>query len=65
MIPDQTLDYIVSELDGRRIELMDFISQGSIKDFSEYQKLCGVIQGLDIAKQITTDFAKRLEIEDE
>lgn len=65
MNPDQTLVYIVSKLDERRTELVDFVSQGSIKDFPEYQKLCGVIQGLDTAKQIITDLAKRLETDDD
>lgn len=65
MITDQTLGYIASKLDERRTELVEFVSLGSIKDFAEYQKLCGVIQGLDTAKQIITDLAKRLETEDD
>jgi hypothetical protein len=65
VITDQTLGYIASKLDERRTELVEFISLGSIKDFFEYQKLCGVIQGLDTAKQIITDLAKRLETEDD
>ena len=50
-------------VDERREELQDFISQGSLKDHAEYQKLCGVIQGLDFAKLCIEDLAKRLEID--
>jgi hypothetical protein len=61
MITDQTLNYLVNKLNDQRKDLVDFISQGSVKDFSEYQKICGVIQGLDTAKQIITDLADRME----
>ena len=61
MITDQTLNYLVNKLNDQRRDLIDFISQGSVKDFSEYQKICGVIQGLDTAKQIISDLADRME----
>jgi hypothetical protein len=61
MITDQTLNYLVNKLNDQRRDLIDFISQGSVKDFSEYQRICGVIQGLDTAKQIITDLADRME----
>ena len=61
MITDQTLNYLVNKLNDQRKDLVDFISQGSVKDFSEYQKICGVIQGLDTAKQIISDLADRME----
>lgn len=56
-----TFAHINKRLDERRIELQDFIAQGSLKDFNEYHKLCGVIQGLGFAKQIIADLAQRLE----
>jgi hypothetical protein len=65
MIDSQTLGYIVSKLDERRTELEQFIGRGQLADYSEYHKLCGVIQGLDYAKQIVTDLAKRLEQDDD
>jgi|APCry1669188970_1035186.scaffolds.fasta_scaffold216248_1 hypothetical protein len=58
---NQTLEYVDSKLNERRTELKDFLANGSLKDFNEYQKLCGVIQGLDYAKQIISDLANRLE----
>ena len=63
MISEQTLTILVSKFDERRQELQDFIGQGALKDYSEYQNLCGVIQGLGFAKQCILDLAKRLEID--
>lgn len=65
MIDGQTLEHIVSKLDERRTELEHFLGQGRLPDFNEYHKLCGVIQGLDFAKQTITDLAKRLEQDDD
>ena len=60
-----TFAHINKRLDERRIELQDFIAQGSLKDFNEYHKLCGVIQGLTFAKETITGLAKRLETNDD
>ena len=55
------LDYINSKLDERRTEIEQHLGRGNAKDYSEYQKLCGIIQGLEFAKQITLDLAQRME----
>ena len=55
------LDYINSKLDERRTEIEQHLGRGTAKDYSEYQKLCGIIQGLEFAKQITLDLAQRME----
>jgi len=62
---DQTLEFILSKLDERNNELQGFIAQGTIKDFTEYHKLCGVIQGLTFAREAITGLAKRLETDDD
>ena len=62
---DQTFEFILSKLDERSNELQSFIAQGTIKDFTEYHKLCGVIQGLTFAKETITGLAKRLETDDD
>ena len=43
----------------------DDISSGVCKSFEEYQKLCGVIQGLAIAERYLLDLAKKVEQSDE
>ena len=63
MISEQNLSLLVSKFNERREEIQDFIGQGALKDYSEYQNLCGFIQGLEFAKQCISDLAKRLEID--
>ena len=55
------LDYINSKLDERRVEIEQHLGRGTAKSFEEYQKLCGIVQGLDTAKQIVADLAQRME----
>ena len=57
-------DYIKTKLDERRIEIEQHLGRGVAKDYSEYQKLCGVIQGLDFAKELAQDLQKRMEKDD-
>ena len=55
------LDYINSKLDERRVEIEQHLGRGAAKSYDEYQKLCGIVQGLDTAKQIVADLAQRME----
>lgn len=41
------------------------LSSGQCKTFEEYQKLCGVIHGLALAKLYITDLAKNVEEDNE
>jgi len=59
------IDYLVSKVDEQRKIIEDHVVRGNIKDFPEYQKLCGAIQGLDFTKQLLADLAKKLEDGDE
>lgn len=43
----------------------DDIAGGSCRSFDEYQKLCGVIQGLAIAERHLLDLAEKVEKSDE
>ena len=59
------LDYLSDQIEERRTTIEQHLGRGAAVSYEEYQKLCGVIQGLDTAKQIIADLAKRMEIEDE
>jgi hypothetical protein len=59
------LDYVESKLNERRDQMKETLASGVVKDYAEYQRLCGVISGLDFAIQTILDLAKRLEREDE
>ena len=43
----------------------DDIAGGSCRTFDEYQRLCGVIQGLAMAERYILDLAKKVEDSDE
>lgn len=43
----------------------DDMAGGACQSFEQYQKLCGVIQGLAIAERHLIDLAERLEQSDE
>lgn len=58
------LDHLFARLDDQRKVVVDSIVTGRLAQ-DEYHRLCGVIQGIDYAKQLIDDLAKRLEKEDE
>ena len=43
----------------------DDLSGGACRNFEEYQKLCGIIQGLAIAERYLIDLATKVKDQDE
>ena len=43
----------------------DDIAGGACRNFEEYQKLCGLIQGLALAERYLIDLAEKVENADE
>lgn len=43
----------------------DDLAGGACQNFEQYQKLCGVIQGLAIAERYIVDLAEKVEKADE
>lgn len=58
------LAYLESKLEEERILIVEAIVQGKL-DEGEYKRLCGALQGLELAKNHIKDLAKRLERDDE
>jgi hypothetical protein len=58
------LDYLESKLREERTLIVEALIQGKL-DEGEYKRLCGALQGLDLAKNHIKDLAKRLERDDE
>ena len=48
---EKYLDRVVQQLDEKVGRLQEAVGAGSAKDFSEYQKMCGEIQGLLSARR--------------
>jgi hypothetical protein len=61
---NNALEYLDSKLQEERMLIVDTLIQGKL-DEGEYKRLCGVLQGLELAKNHIKDLAKRLERDDE
>jgi hypothetical protein len=58
------LEYLDSKLKEERSVIIDSIVQGKL-DEAEYKRLCGALQGLDLASNLIKDLATRMENDDE
>lgn len=58
------LEYLDARFREERMTITENLIQGKL-DEGEYKRLCGAIQGLDLASNYIKDLAKRLEREDE
>lgn len=58
------LEFLDSKLQDERILIVETLIQGKL-DEGEYKRLCGALQGLDLARNHIRDLAKRLERDDE
>ena len=56
------LEYLETKLTEERTLIVENLTQGKL-DEGEYKRLCGAIQGLDLAVSYIKDLAKRLEEE--
>ena len=58
------LEYLEAKLQDERILIVETLTQGKLNE-GEYKRLCGTLQGLELAKNHIKDLAKRLERDDE
>ena len=58
-------DVLVQTLDKEVTAKRDWIASGQAKDYADYQRLCGEIHGLLIAKQEILDLKQKMENSDE
>lgn len=59
------LDVLVQGLDKELVQKRDWVASGQAKDFSDYQRMCGEIHGLLIARQEVLDLKQKMEHSDE
>jgi len=62
MAYSNALEYLDSKLQEERTLIVETLIQGKL-DEGEYKRLCGALQGLDLAKNHIKDLAKRIEEE--
>ena len=58
-------DVLVQELDKELVQKRDWVASGQAKDFADYQRMCGEIHGLLIARQEILDLKQKMERSDE
>lgn len=56
------LEYLETKFKEERALIIDSLIQGKLYE-SEYKRLCGVLQGLDLAQNYVKDLAKRIDEE--
>jgi hypothetical protein len=64
MVYSNALEYLDTKLQEERILIVEAVVQGKL-DEGEYKRLCGALQGLELAKNHIKDLAKRLERDNE
>ena len=62
---DKALAHLTSQIDEKVARLQEALGTGVAKDYPEYQKMCGEVQGLLTARLYITDLRKALENSDE
>ena len=59
-INEQSLStFLIKKLRDNMNECSDHISTGSCKDFAEYKKMTGIIEGLALAERELLDYMQR------
>jgi len=59
---NNALEYLDSKLQDERTLIVESLIQGKL-DEGEYKRLCGALQGLDLATGYIKDLAKRMDEE--
>lgn len=64
MSSSTVLHHLAKKMDEQRESVKEDLIRGNAS-LENYHKLCGVVRGLDYAKQIIEDLAEQLEKNDE
>ena len=62
---NETLEYLMSQIEERRKQIIESLGDGAAKDFSAYQQAVGMVRGLLTAQSLISDLAKKMENFDE
>ena len=54
-------EYLLGHFDEEIVLITRYLASNSATGIEDYRRLCGVIQGLNLAKNIVNDLAKRQE----
>ena len=54
-------EYLIGRFDEEVESVKSHLANNSARDIEEYRRLCGVVQGLTLAKDVIKDLQKRRE----
>lgn len=60
-IHDNVFDHLKNAIRSQMNEYADHVSGGGCKDYGEYAKICGIIEGLALAEREILDLKQRAE----
>ena len=64
MREQSVFNYLTEKIDEQRTIIIESLARGDLLH-PEYIKLCGSLRGLEYAKELIKDLAKRMEDDDE
>jgi hypothetical protein len=59
------INILLSYINERREPLQIALCDGTAKDYSEYQRLCGEIRGFTVIEMYLKDLVKKMEQDDD
>jgi len=62
---DQTLEYLMSQIEDKRKQILESLGDGAAKDYATYQYSAGMVRGLLTVQSFIADLAKNMETYDE
>jgi len=62
---EKSLEIVMSQIDQRRNDLVTAVAVNTVKDWAEYQRICGEIRGLSTAEGYILDLVKNMERDDD
>lgn len=62
---DNALEILMSQIEERRIAIIESLGDGAAKDYGSYQNAAGMVRGLLTAQSLIADLAKNMESSDE
>lgn len=58
------IDVLEKKINEHEERMTGSLIRGSVKDFAEYQKICGVIYGLNLARLDIQELRQKMENDD-
>jgi hypothetical protein len=62
---NETLEYLISQIEDQRTGIIENLGDGSAKTFEDYKHSVGMVRGLLTAQSLILDLANRMENSDE